>query len=552
MTTATSLVLYIGDDTAFFRVLTGEVKRLHASTPLKFEQLFEKNPANIQTLVPRVLAKNPVLVYVDLSKQSEEYANVARLLVRTNHARPFPVIGLHDHLSPPEQLKESVLAGVVINHVKSAEVFDPAYDAVGLLTGDPKEHGFAVGDMEETVKVTHLCKAGFIDSQSLHFETNLDLHQGAEIRVRHGWTDKGIPSTLMKVRGSSPSLLFYHFKRAVDADFAWVDPVVIAEGTTRERVQELNAEFEHNVLKAKKGLKAWLSNNADRSLNKPVRVLVVDRGLCFYRQSERVDRYGYAIRCQPFLKDPVTELDTQRPLVVAFALDIEKPAEGPVNDMTSLQKLAEVCRQHHGGKPYIVVFNAANAASKQLQQDLSYPNSMAYDGEISVEVLLKLAALFDKKLKVEQPAPRDPVTIFLKKSSPLSIAEVEGEIVLKKLSETDVVFTSAIPFAPGTVLRFEKPFEGYVTVATHPQQKPPSYYAFINGLGEEQKKSLRRHINAIFFTDLDAGKLEELTAFKELNDTKMQERLAAEQEAQKQADAAAATPAADSPDKKPA
>ncbi len=554
MSTAASLVLYIGDDTAFFRVLTGEMKRLQGSLPLKYEQLFEKNPANIQTLIPRILAKNPALIFVDLSKHSEEYAHVASILVRTNHHRPCPVIGLHDYLSPPEQIKESVLAGVVINHVKSAEVFDPAYGAVSLLSGDPKQHGFAVADLEETIIITHLCKVGFVDSQSLHFETNLEFHEGAELRLRHAF-DKTIPSTLVKVRGVSPSLLFYHFRRAVDADFCWVDPLVIPEGTEHARVQELKGEYDHHVVKARKGLKAWLADNADRSLNKPVRVLVVDRSLCFYRRPERADRHGYALRCQPFLKDPVAELDAQRPLVIAFALDgadVKGKVEGPANDIAALQAIAGTLRQHHGGRPYLVVFNAASASSKQLQQDLSYPNAMAYDGDISVEVMLKLAELFSKKLKVEQLAPRDPATVFLKKSSPLSIAELEAEVVLTKLSETDAVFNSATALPPGTVVRFEKPFQGYLTVAVNPQLKAPAHYGLINGLGEEEKKALRRHINGLFFTDLDAGKLEELSAFKELNDAKMQERAAIEEAARAEAAAAAAAAAQEAASAAPA
>jgi hypothetical protein len=553
-------ILYLGDDTAYFKVLVTEFQRLYPA--IKLEQLAEHTPERIQGLIIRVMAQNPALVFVDYSKYTDDYVHLSRLLVRTSTLRPFPVVGLHDYLSPPEQMKESFLSGLNINHFKGAETFDVVYDAVSLISpGQAKEHGFATAKIAKELTASHLCKIGFVADDLVHFETNLTLGKGDEIRLKHSWVQrKLIPSTLVKIKSCSQSLVFYYFKHAVDAQFMWVDPVVKAEGDEPQRIKELEAEREHAVVKAKKAMTAWLEDNTDRSQQKTVRVLVVDRELTFYYNLARTDKYGYALRCQPFIKDVPLEIDGHRPQVIAFSIDVPREGvtlEAPLNDMAMLQSIINFVKQKYPNDlPFFVVFNSP-ASSKELQASFQYPQIMAYSGPVGPEVLLKMASVFDKKLKdaaaklgSDIPEPR----VFIKKTSPMSIGEIEEVIELVQVSETDLVFTCQRALPVGTVLRLEAPFVGYITVAEHPQLgKAPAYYALVNGVGETEKKTLRRFVNAIFFKDHDAAKLTELENFQTLNKAKWQELLdkqkaqleaeekaRAEEEARKAAEAEAA------------
>ena len=557
-------VLYLGDDSAYYKVLAAEFKRLHPT--IRLESWNENTPERIQGLIPRVLAFKPEMVFVDFSKHTDDYIHLARHLARCNSNTPYCLVGLHDYLAPPEQIKESILTGVIINHIKSSETFDAVFDAISMLnTGQPKEHGFATAELAQEITVSHLCKLGYIARHHLHFETNLSLSEGEELRLHHHWVQKKlIPSALVKVKSTSPSLIFYNFTRAVDADFLWVDPIVLAEGDPPEHRKELEAEHQHASHKAQKALEAWLEDNTDRSQRKNVRVLVVDRALTFFQNRERTDKYGYAIRCQPFLKDVASELDGQRPQVIAFALDVPQegkaPPEAPVNDMSALQSIVNVAKATLAqDPPFIVVFNTT-ASSKELQSSMGYEHLLAYAGEVGPEVLLKMAAVFEKKLKAavaRSPAPGSPA-VFIKKSSAMSIGEIEQAVTLTMISETDVAFTCSRPLPVGSVLRVTTPFAGYITVAQHAEySKAPSYYGLINGVGELEKKELRRYVNTLFFKDHDAAKLQELEAFQALNQGKWQELIAAqkakleaeakekaEAEAKKQAEAAAqaATP----------
>lgn len=553
MNASVNKILYLGDDAAYFRVLSAEIKRQQGSTPVQLEQIFETTSKRIQGLLPKVMSKLPSIIIVDFSKQTDDYVHLARLLIRTNTTKPFTVIGLHDYLSPADQVKESFLTGVTMNFIKSAEVFDPAFAALVMLAPATKrEHGFATGALTEEKTVYHLSKLGYIDSEKIHFESNLSLSPGEELRIQNHWqTKKIVNSKLMKVTSSNSSLLFYHFKYGVNADFMWVDPIVTSPDDPKERIAELKTEHEHSTLKAKKALKAWIEDNVDRSQNKSVRVLVVDRSYSFFQDRERTDKYGYAIRCQPFLLNIPHELETQRPQVIAFAIDA--PVEGekkestePVNNLKAVQAIADFCRGKMADQlPYIVVFNMKDFNSKELQQQINYTNAMSFSGEIGPDVLLKMAAVFADKIKPkETPKNPPPPIVFVKKSNPISILEIEEHIKLERLSETDAVFTCQRELPVGSVLHFKEPMEGYITVTPHSQySKHPSYYGIINGVGEIGKKELRVLINGLFFKDHDATKLVELEAYQQLNDVKLKEkqvqeeaRLKAEAEAKEEAE----------------
>ncbi len=547
---STGRIIYLGDDAAYFRVLAEEVKRLAPGKALRIDRLFESQPERIQGLLPRVFAANPALVLVDFSKHTDDFVHLARLLVRTHHPDPFPVVGLHDYLSPADQIKESTLAGVSINHIKSAEVHDPAFGILVLLK-DAKEHGFATADLAEDVVATHLCKIGSANERGIHFETHLDINQGQELRMRHHWLrEKMIPSGLMTVKRTGSSLLYYNSSRFVDAEFNWLEPMVKSEGDTPERLREIEGDREAAIAKAKKSVRHWIENNADRSQSKVVRVLVVDRAQSFYQNRQRTDTYGYALRCQPYLVDPALELDQQRPQVVAFALDVageggkEKPQPGSPNDMAMVKRVVEFFNQKCADEsPYLVVMNLpAGTTSKDLQQELGYAHAIAYDGEWGPDVVLKLAAMYTAKMKAP---PVQAGTVVMRKTNPASIGEIEESVKLLKLSETDAVFQCARALPPGTALHFDQPFQGFLTVVQHPQlSKPPVYYALVNGIGEIGKKELRRYVNTLFFKDHDAEKLAELEAYQQLNTQKLTEqqeaaRLAAEAAAKEAAEKAA-------------
>lgn len=528
MSTEGKKILYLGSDNAYYKALLAEFNRLYPG--VKIDQVSDHGPEHIQAMLINVMHTSPALIFVDFSKHTEDYMHLARLLVRTNHHSQIHIVGLHDYLSPPQQHHESYLTGVNVNHIKSGEVFDVVFGAMNLVTpGQAKEHGFATAKVERDLDARLLCKIGYVFPKGLHVEANVAFSQGEELRVHHPWVDrKKIPSTLMRVKNVSQEPRFYNSRCGLDLEFAWVDPVVVAEGDSEHRIAELDGERTYAVGKAKKFFEAWLKDNAERSHKKNVRVLVVDRNMSFYHSSERTDKYNQALRCQPYLKDPVAELQTLQPQMIAVVLDelkVEDPPPAPLNDMAFIQKLTQILTKKLTElNPYIIVFNAGPVTSQELQASMKYPQIIAMDGELTPQIVIKMAKMVDEKLKHEESTDSDHAKkVFLRKSNPQSHAQIEEHIKLVQVSESDLVFTCSRQLPEGTVLELSSPFKGFITVIPHPQLgKEPNYYGLVNCIGELEKKSLRRFVNSIFFKDHDAAKLAELENFQNLNKAKWQ------------------------------
>jgi hypothetical protein len=542
-------VIYLGDDEAYFKAITGEYLKLYPTLGIRMVKITEAEKSKIQSLYHKTFKENPALILIDFSKNSDEYFHLARLFVRTNQIEPCPIIGLHDYLSPPNIIKEGFLSGVKVNFIKSAELFDLVYASVNLI--DPsqvKEHGFANAQLTDTLEVALLAKIGFINTTSIHLESDFVFDKGADVNVRHFWIDKKIvPSKKFKVANNESSILFYPFKQSMDLDFLYVDPPVFSETDTPERTQELKDKYEHDLNKSKKKLKEWIKDNDSVSLKKKVRILAVEKELSFYSNTGRIDQFDHSIRCQPYIQDVKNEIGHFKPQLIVFSIEGEKidpnekpenikKVEGqkdiPINDFDQLKDFMKKIKEQfkEGYNPYVVLFNT-DRVSADVQKTLGNNQVVCYPGKMSIEMILKMAKAFEAKINDEIVGIRgkDPFTVFIKKNAAHSIAEIEDKVTLKELSETDMIFTSSKNFPPFTPFIVTHPFKAYITVFQHAQKsKPGEYFALINGVGEIDKKLIRKYVNSVFFRDHDAQVKTEKDEFFNLNKQKMEE-IAAEE-----------------------
>ncbi len=543
------LFYYLGDDEVYFRALQGEFSR-STRLALSLTRLFETEERKIQSLFLKVVKHRPAVVFIDFSKNSQDYLHLARILTRTPTEHPFVTVGLVDYLSPQEILLESIATGVNLTHIKSTETFDVIFDVVRLVApNELGEHGFANAATKEDWEAGVPVKIGYVGATGLHMETDLLLNKGDRIRMNHAWAQrKTIPSRDFFVQEVSNKNLFYHFKYAVDADFVFVDEFVTPEGMEPDRIEEKKKEREDSLALHKKQHKKWVEDNVSQSQEKKAKVLVVDPEFHFYNDQPRTDTHAYTIRCVPFLKEIETELDRLEPQVIAFALDPEGTT-APKNTPEELLKLTTALRAKFGNElPFLIIFNC-KTPSKELQANFNYPQLMSSDGELSVGLLMRMAEIFDKKmsenlekLKAKGQGPKRESRVFLKKTNMDSIAEVVIPVTVIKLSETDMIIQTDRELPVGTNLHLTQPVNMYVNLqATKaPSSKVPEYHGLIHCMGEEQKKELRKFINLVFFRDHDAQVTAETEEFKKLNEAKLQEKQEAlkklQEEAQKKAE----------------
>lgn len=515
---------YFGDDEAYFKALQGEFKK-NSRFPVEFKRFFETEESRIQTLFVKIFKEKPACVFIDFSKHTQDYLHLARIITRTSLEHKIATVGLVDYLSPPEILKESIATGVDLTHIKSAETFDVVFDIQKILTDDAS-HGFATCSLIEEWEAGVPSKIGYITQNGLHFETDFKLTKGSKIRLHHHWMDrKLVPSSQVFVKEISSSNLFYQFKFNTDVDFLFVDEYIPAAGLSADEVKEKQNEREEMIHYHQKHLKKWLDDNLSLSLEKRAKVLVVDRTFPLYQNQARTDKHPYTIRSIPFFTEIADDINRMRPQVIAYSFDAEDVAEKK-NTIEDLEKMVNVLKAKFADtNPFIVVFNS-KIPSKELQEKLKHAQTMSYDGELSVEVLVRMADIFEKKMGAAVVQAKGNDKVFIKKNNPASVAEILIPIKIVKLSETDMIFQTDAPVEVGMNIHIHSPVDMYINIRpVKTQGKIPEYHGLIHGLGETDKKELRRFVNTIFFRDHDAQLSAESDEFKRLNEAKLQEKI---------------------------
>lgn len=520
------LFYYFGDDEAYFKALQTEFSK-QSRLVIDFVKMFESDEKRIQSLFIKVFKKNPKVVFIDFSSHSLDYLHLARILTRTPLENKIVTVGLLDYLSPPEILVESNATGVNLSYIKSTEFNDVIFDVSRLISpNDSSEHGFAKASLKEEWEGGVPVKIGYVHQQGMHFETDYPIQKGDRLRIHHPWEAKRIvPSKEFFIQNVTNQNLFYHFSNAVDAEFLYVDEFLPPEGMDEATITEKRKERDDLIDHHKHTLKKWIDDNLSASFEKKSKILVIDRDFQFYNDQQRTDRHPFTIRCVPFIDDISRELDRMHPQVVVFAL--EKPETTNIKNTPEVlsQLLSAIKTKFPDAPPFVVVFNT-KISSKDLQNQNKFPNIMGTDTELSVEVLLKMAAIFEKKLKEQNMTIQngsDVKKVFLKKSDTKSLAEILVPITVLKISETDITFQTSVNLPIGTNIHLTKPVNMFINVQPSKNQgKVPEYHGLIHSLGEVEKKELRRYVNTVFFRDHDAQVSAETEEFKKLNEAKLQ------------------------------
>lgn len=513
------LFYYFGDDEAYFRALQGEFKK-HAKADIDFQRIFESKDIKIQSLFLKVFTQKPTCVFIDFSKNTQDYLHLARIITRTSLDHEMLLVGLVDYLSPPEVMEESLATGARLNFIKSAETFDVAFAVSNLCIPNANiQHGFANAKLNEEVEAGVLCKVGYVRPEGIHIETDHGLSKGDRVVLKHHWLEKRVvPSRQMFVKETSSSNMFYQFKCNAELDFQFVDEFIPAEGMDDETIRQKKIERDDLAAYHKNKLKKWMDDNRSEGSEKRAKVLVVDYSFHFYQDQPRTDKHAYTIRCIPYLKDIKQELDRLKPQIIAFQIDEEH------NTFEALEQLVKVC----DATTFIIVFNSP-VKSNELQEGLHYQQVIAYSEPLSPEILLKMAEALQKKLASSGTVANTGIKVFLKKTHTSSLASIMKSVTLVKLSESDMIIQSDYPFAAGTNLHFSEPVMMVVNIrpVEKPSGKVPEFYGVIHSLGEVEKKELRKFVNLIFFRDHDAKVNAETDEFKKLNELKLQEKEAA-------------------------
>lgn len=515
---AVSKVLYIGGDTSFYNNALEKFKELYPSVETEFEIISSKDDLVIQSYILKIRELKPKIVMMDFSQNEKAMLHLARVWNRQNFYTKIPIIGLCDYKQSKSVIVKAIMTTVPCIHIKSLEYESLVYDlAVLAFPGKLQNHGFATAEMSDPIHAFHPCKLSLINENFVRIESNMQMKSKQVLRLPNYWArQKIVRSNLMMCVDQSQENIYYNYKFTQVLQMAHADPVEQTDNMSKEDFDIRQGKRQETIDESKYKLKKWLSSNELNSKPKFMKAYVIDKSGCFFDLKPLTDTYSFVFRNQPFILNAKREMTNNKPQLVVYNLeDVDKEtleANADIahtyNDSRMFQHLVKTIKEVSPKQlPIIIVFNSGEYDSAYMQKVFNYPSILAVKEVMTLAMTLKMVEMLKKKIEPNLPKPVKG-DVYIDKNADLSYCEIESDITLLACSENDVYFNSLDPIEENTVLRVSLPVPMYVTVVPIPEYSKitSQYYGIIHGIGEGERKELRRFINSVFFRGLDSDK----------------------------------------------
>lgn len=579
MSEAAKTVIYIGDDRNYYGELKIRFSRIY-NTKFEFFEIDTEYYEVFQNIYARLFDIRPDLIYLDCSKNLDENINLAKLLSREYFFRDKPITALVENHKDARKMS---VTGVDFVHVKSGEYHDIVYDA--MFVRYPKEvvkPDFAIASLEKEVILKEYLRVGYITPTSIHAEGDIKFEKGQVIELESKIPDNVIPSKKFIVSSISSQDLYFNHKYSYDLDFVFVDKPELDTSAEDQEAEQKKfdlefVEYEERLRRAKKANKSWVSDNMSGSVPKKTKILIVDKSISVLKSSKNLDAYPFLIRCQTYLSEKLGEIHRFRPSLFVFQLPEyiapEPKEEDVVNDSEEeavsteavksdedteseenivyafhkrIKELIDEVKKIENYKPFVLVYNCHDKTTLELQHDLDYPLSIATSDMLSIENVVELAEIYEKKQnhkyktaldsKYKQLKLSDPVKFrtlqvsdleekryYIKQSNNLSFVFIKHPVTLLSVSESEMDILAPNEMKQGTY-SIEYPESMAATIVPvdgklgNPQGGGYLYHLLLNGYEEKTKKSLRKIVNDIYTREAQEKALLEKEEFDKLNE----------------------------------
>ncbi len=520
----TGRVVYIGSDTGYRNTISHWFKSSYPDQKFEFHWLTLSNEGYSQELFSELLDLEPSIIYVDFTENPQAMLLFTEFLGRDNFFTSVPLVGLSEN---KEEIRTFLGAGVDFIFVKGGEVHDVIYAPMTVAFPNiVKKPEFARGEIHHDTEIIDDLRISYITQNYLHAEGNFLFEEGQLIDLDTGIPQKNISSDKFKVNSITNDNLYYNFEYGYNLDFTFVDEPefqeVDHEDILREEsdekkkikmIKEIKAKrqdrmdaHKEQVRLSRKRHKEWLKNFVDSSIEKKVKVLVVDKRMRILKDNSLnyLDRYPFCVYCQTFLKPDLSDIEVIRPSVIGIELmsefnsvedktlninldrltsqglersgieDLgeeeritEEIQEKKKEELAWLSKVIKKIKSLDNYSPILVLFRAHFLNSKALQETYSYSMIMTHDEHINMDVLANLVDVYEKKqdqkrddlikVKLQELKKKFPLKYrhlgyqdfielryYINKKNPLSFCSVKSPITLKTLTESEITFLSEI------------------------------------------------------------------------------------------------------------
>ncbi len=567
-------IVYVGEDKSYWNELCSRFTKTYNATEFEFLNLTPKSGETFQKLYLKLFDIFPDILYIDISKSTQDLLKLVRLVKREYAFSDIPVTVLVDKA---EMVRRGKTSGADFTQIKCGEYHDIVYDP--YLVKYPKEAkkpAFAVARMQLDAELIEDFRIGYITPTMIHAEGDVRLEAGQLIEIDSKIPERVIPSKRFVVKEVSEFDLYFDHRYSYELEFVFVDkPVMDPDPLDPEKekqiFEERMLEYQELLRRAKKSNRDWVIDNMDNTAPKKTKIFILDKSISALKDDNHpISSYPYLIRCQTLLSEDMREITAFRPSLLVFQYpDFELTAADkllePEEQQEKIEELKALQDQHthrfeylisfikkiEGYQPFVLIYNSKRINSKGFQERFQYPLILANTDKLSIPNIIQLAEIYEKKqeakynaaidAKIKELKASDPVKYrnlrkndfeekryYIKKSHDLSFVSVKHDIMVISLSESEIVFNTQADLDLGSY-RMTYPIPMSISLIPQDGRKCSTqggvntYHGLINSIGENEKKVLRQRINDVFTKSVTEAEEKELQAFKELNKKKQQE-----------------------------
>jgi hypothetical protein len=529
---------YIGDDAGFWSKIQRKFREIYSVQKFEFINVDVSRGFNPGEIFIELVDLNLDIIYIDFSLGIENSLTLCKRIRRDSVTKRLSTTALHTLKDFKKTIPLTMLAGTRLNHIKSSELHDVAFDAMCLHDVENIENPeFATADAEMEAYMTQDIRISWMDYEKFHIETNSPLINGDKIYLEEHFLEEIMPNRNMIITNFSDSDMYFDQRFSYDLEFEYLEPFTedryeaISDKGTKHKVKLIDKENRvKKIGELKSKLKKWIGTRRVTSVDpKKVKFLLIDRSLTILRDKNiDIDKLPYVLNIQSRLVGQLETVQRFLPNVIAFnyeAPDVETEDDADslnINGLISLRNLLGAINFLKGYEPIILVFNFPGSKNL-ITTDAAYPKLLVHDKPFSFEVIDQLAK---KKIKVrekEEEIEKEkadllesslqgfkheqieaPQKVFFGSRDPETLVKMIRPIKIIQINECLIYFETEqhIPFF--TVFAIEDPIDALITVIPTTSTEryyniPGIYKALINGVDDMEKKNIRQVINNLIY-----------------------------------------------------
>jgi len=519
-----NILAYIGEDLDYWAEMEQRFIKYFPGI-FVFKTIPSPIASTLASTFKQIQSMAPKIIFLDLSKESEWPFELATFLKRSKVFSSTCFVALLEKINI--QIEHCLSLGLDFVFIKGAEFHDTVNSPVAKAFPEIKSKApdFFHVTIEKDFDLLSQIRIGFLNSDVIRLETNALFNIGEKILLEHNLPKQIFRDLYLKIHKKEEVGQYYDYDYVYEGKYLPQAPpspekikakvgTDVQDKALLKVLQSELAYYKEVLATLQEKLSNWIKQQVKKNSEaKKVKVLVLDKDMIFFANHLRPwDQYKCLFRYEVPSTASLKELTKFRPHLIVSVIpnvgegelgsDEEKALEkkAVLDSMISLGKELTIFTQEMPTyRPYLLFLNFQEITTEEIKKHISYDNVISFCGDLNFEGVVKLAAAIQKKIEQQEDAQKAPY-YYISKKNPESYAYAKIPAILKTISESEMTFgvKEKLPFSkfrlfyPETILATLVPIEGKPFLE---QNGRFIYRALFHGMGENQKKSIRRELN---------------------------------------------------------